>query len=133
MTANQKTMLLDSHVLLWFTAGSPKLGKNARRRLDRANQLNFSSLTALELGIKQVDGKLNLPKNYFSNLTSLGFIEIQFDSDHATELTAMQGLIGHDPIDRGIVATAMAANVPLMTADRKILALNLPFVFDAQD
>ncbi len=126
-------MLLDSHVLLWFSAGSSKLGKNARRRIERAHQLHYSSLSALELGIKSVDGKLNLPKNYFASLKAAGFLEVQFDSDYATELTIMQGLIGHDPIDRGIVATAMSANVPLMTAGRKILALNLPFVFDAQD
>ncbi|BDS48530.1 hypothetical protein RKAS3_01070 [Rhodoluna sp. KAS3] len=127
------TMLLDSHVLLWFSAGSSKLGKNARRRIERAHQLHYSSLSALELGIKSIEGKLNLPKNYFASLKAAGFLEVQFDSDHATELTTMQGLIGHDPIDRGIVATAISTNMPLITADRRILALNLPFVFDAQD
>jgi PIN domain nuclease of toxin-antitoxin system len=126
-------MLLDSHVLLWFSSGSNKLGPQAKRKIERANQLFYSSLSSLELGIKSVDGRLTLPSNYFELLKTAGFSELAFDSEHATELRGMQTLVGHDPIDRGILATAISANLPLLTADRKLLALDLPFIFDAQE
>ncbi|MEJ1967720.1 MAG: type II toxin-antitoxin system VapC family toxin [Rhizomicrobium sp.] len=54
-------LLLDSHILLWWAAGDPKLGKRAEKLLATAgNDLFISAASWWELAVKQVLGRLRL-------------------------------------------------------------------------
>jgi PIN domain nuclease of toxin-antitoxin system len=54
-----------------------------------------------------------------------------FSADHALELTRFGSLIDHDPFDRMILAQASAERCQLLTADQRLLSLDLDFVVDA--
>jgi PIN domain nuclease of toxin-antitoxin system len=47
------TLLLDTHTLLWWRAGSRKLGRRARRAIDRdAVAVHVSAVVVWEIAIK---------------------------------------------------------------------------------
>jgi PIN domain nuclease of toxin-antitoxin system len=54
-------LLLDSHIILWWSAGDPRLGKRAERLLVRAeNELLVSAASWWELAVKRTLGRLQL-------------------------------------------------------------------------
>lgn len=54
-------LLLDSHILLWWSAGDPRLSKRAEKLLMSAgNELFISAASWWELAIKRVLGRLRL-------------------------------------------------------------------------
>ena len=56
------TVLLDTHVPLWWLAGDDALPRNARRIIrDGSNHVLVSAASALEIAIKRALGKLSAP------------------------------------------------------------------------
>ena len=52
--------LLDSHVLLWWLADSPRIGRELRRTIaDPEIRVLVSAASVWEIGIKQALGKLD--------------------------------------------------------------------------
>ena len=61
----------------------------------------------------------------------LGFAELSFGRSAATEFASFHSHQVPDPMDRQIVAVARANGLGLITADKKILNLELDWVVDA--
>lgn len=58
-------LLADSHALLWYTLGNPKLSKAANTLiLDSANEIPFSPASYWEIAIKVSIGHLKLRQPY---------------------------------------------------------------------
>lgn len=120
-------MLLDTHVLVWLALGDTALGKNARARIDtalRASEsagLAVSAISFWEIAMLDSKGRLTLDATTTRRRSmQSGIVELPIDGAigiRAVEIEAFHG----DPADRMIVATALASNRPLMTADREIL------------
>ena len=54
-------LLLDSHILIWWPVGSPRLGARAKALIaDPDNQLFMSAANWWELGIKRALGRLQI-------------------------------------------------------------------------
>jgi hypothetical protein len=96
------TLLLDTHVLLWFLAGDPRLSSRARTEIeDLANKRLFSIASAWEIAIKVSLGKLTpsapfrqiIPGLLHANNTALVVVEVSgqagsWEENRRVELTA---------------------------------------------
>lgn len=123
-------MLLDSHVLLWLTEDSPRLGLDTRGRMNSATRRYYSAASIWELRIKQELGKLELPDSFVQLLRESGLTELPVTSVHAHAIQSVK-LPHRDPFDRLLVAQAVSESIPLVTADGKLLATDID-VIDAR-
>jgi PIN domain nuclease of toxin-antitoxin system len=125
-------LLLDSHCAYWLLVGSSRMGSDARRRIDEATAVHVSAVTVWEMSIKSLTGKIDLPDRFVEALTAQGLTHLPITSEQAEGVrTLPDALRRHDPFDRLLVAQARALGLTLLTADRVLLGLDLPFVVDA--
>ena len=120
------TLLLDTHTILWLTEQVPKLGRVARRSCDvalAADELAIPTIVVFELGWGlrrgRIGGLANL-RDWRRRILTLGAREIGLSAEIAMGAVELEGMHS-DPIDRIIVATALAHDAILLTADRPIL------------
>ena len=120
------TLLLDTHTILWLTEQVPRLGRAARRSCDAAlaaAELAIPTIVVFELGWAMSRGRIEGPANlrdWRNRIQSMGVREIGLSAEIAMGAVELEGMHG-DPIDRIIVATALAHDAVLLTADRPIL------------
>lgn len=127
-------ILLDTHSLLWLiesTPTRPLLGNEARALLNEAETVYISSISIVEARIKAMLGKLELSPNFIDHIKELGVVPLDFSFDAANAITAFPDLQRHDPFDRMILAQSKINGLVLLTADKLLIGLNLPYVSDA--
>ncbi len=119
-------LLLDTHALLWFLAGDPKLSTSARAAItDLSNDARVSVASLWEVAIKFSIGKLLLTGGV-SRLLEQAFIESGFERlpiepEHLVEVAALPfkqkpgGADHRDPFDRLLIAQARADRRTLVT------------------
>jgi PIN domain nuclease of toxin-antitoxin system len=121
-------ILLDSHVLLWLLNEPELLSKAAASEIHQAElkrqPICISSATLYELSYSMRRGRirLNISTGYFLSLLFNRCRVITVNADIAYSAAMLPDTIPSDPMDRLIVATALVEDVPLITADKKILA-----------
>jgi PIN domain nuclease of toxin-antitoxin system len=124
-------ILLDSQVLVWATSRNPRLGDKAKALLE-SNDVFVSSISALELTIKQMLGKLDeidwdwLAEHY-------GAERMDFVHEDARALLWFPALMRHDPFDRALVAHAASRGVKLLTSDAMLLSLGESWILDCRE
>lgn len=117
--------MLDTHVLVWLDAGNERLGKKARRAIDRAlarDELAVSAITFWEVAMLQRKQRLSLGQTVGSwrdDLLTRGLLEIPVDGQIGIRAVDLIDL-NADPADRLIVATALGG-ATLVTADTNLL------------
>jgi PIN domain nuclease of toxin-antitoxin system len=110
-----------------MTEQVPKLGRAARRRCDAAlaaGELAIPTVVIFEIGWGLKRGRIEGPADiraWRNRILSLGVREIGLSAEIAITAVELEDLHG-DPIDRIIVATALAEEAVLLTADRPLLA-----------
>jgi hypothetical protein len=57
-----ESVLLDTCGLLWLATGHRNLSENAKKRINQANLLTVSAISAWEIGLKTARGELELPE-----------------------------------------------------------------------
>jgi PIN domain nuclease of toxin-antitoxin system len=115
------TLLLDTHTLLWFLAGSPNLSAAALAAInDPANQRWLSPISLLEIAIKVRINKLRLVTPFGvlfpAQLTAHSIHLRPIESSHCASMTTLP-LHHRDPFDRLIAATALVEGLTLVSAD----------------
>jgi PIN domain nuclease of toxin-antitoxin system len=130
MSAADRPLLLDTHVWIWLSFGTPGVFKpDMQKRLDlssRANPLHVSFISAWEAAMLSVKGRLNL------DMPTQAWIEQSLshpamrlvaldDPAIAVESNELPGDFHADPADRLLVATARIGGYTLVTRDQKIL------------
>jgi PIN domain nuclease of toxin-antitoxin system len=119
-------ILLDTHVALWLAMGSGTLGKRTRRiarQAAAANELAISALSFWEIALLIAKRRLRPPETAQEmrrRIMSEGAIELPLTGEIAVLAGELEGLHG-DPADRFIVATAIAHDAMLVTADDRLL------------
>jgi PIN domain nuclease of toxin-antitoxin system len=120
-------IVLDTHVLLWLDQEVGLLGAKARALADYAltegglavSAISFCEIAALVTRAKFV---LRLPvQEWRQDLLDRGVSELAVDGQIAIDAVLLPAL-HRDPADRLIVATALATEAVLLTADERILA-----------
>ncbi len=115
-------LLLDTHVLLWAAADSPRIKSIRKRLLAPDNEVFFSVASLWEIAIKVSLGKLQADAEAIrEGALESGFLELAVLGPHALHVG---GLPWHhrDPFDRLLVAQAAAEPMRLLTADEQLLA-----------
>jgi PIN domain nuclease of toxin-antitoxin system len=116
------TLLLDTHVLIWWLAEPRRLSPGAHAAIaDGANLVFVSAASAWEMGIKARLGKLNVPDDLEEQLRRERFTELPVRIAHARESSALPPL-HRDPFDRMLVAQSRIESLTLVTADPLVLA-----------
>jgi len=112
--------LLDTHTILWFLNGE-KLTSNVRELIMSGK--NYVSVASLwEVAIKMSIGKYSFNGGFpaFRDLVrNNGFIVLPINDEYMERLLHLP-LIHRDPFDRLIIATALAEDFMIITADENI-------------
>lgn len=121
------TILLDTHVWLWWLLGSDRLKAAERTALNRLASRGGIRLAAVSLWEAQMlHGKNRLVLDrpfdvWLREAAAAGVVEIvPLDVEVVIALDRLPASFHGDPADRLIVATARAHDIPLATHDRLI-------------
>jgi PIN domain nuclease of toxin-antitoxin system len=112
-------LLLDSHFLVWWPAGSPRLGVRARDLImAHDTDLFVSAASWWELALKRAAGRLDVDLAAARRaFEKRGVLMLPITLDHAEAAAALPGLHS-DPFDRMLVAQASAEDLVLLTRDK---------------
>ena len=115
--------LLDTHILLWAAADSPRLSVKARDIINNnGNELLFSPVSIWEIAIKAGLGRKDFtvnPNLFRRLLLDNGYIELAVSSLHAAATASLPD-IHKDPFDRMLVAQSQTEGIMLLSADEKV-------------
>ena len=115
-------VLLDTHVLVWATHQSVRLGAARQLVLD-ADQRLLSAVCVWELAIKQRLGKLTVGSDVRTwarrVTTELVLDHLPVTTEHAAAVEHLPD-VHRDPFDRLLVAQAVAEGAVLLTADDRL-------------
>jgi PIN domain nuclease of toxin-antitoxin system len=114
-------LLLDTHALLWFVFGDPRMSDRASSMIeDVASEKVLSVASLWEIAIKVSIGKLDLGMSidrFFA--TEIDARELSILAISNAHAIGVAGLPFHhrDPFDRLIVAQALVEGLTLITGD----------------
>jgi len=123
--------LADTSVVLSSVLNPNRLGPRTARLIRDSNATYVSSVSIAEIFVKQMLGKIELNSPILELVATFRFKDMNFDVEMANEIEALPGLIGHDPFDRMIVATARSKGATLITSDRHLLSLGFEWIMDS--
>lgn len=110
-------ILLDTHALLWAIGAPKELSKKASEEIINPDNMVFvSSISVLELVIKQSIGKLTIPENIEREIAIHNFTPLPVTIKHSLAVKKLP-LLHKDPFDRLLIAQAMEENLTLVTDD----------------
>ncbi len=125
-------VLLDTHILLWALADSPRLSPRARAVLaDPNNECWASSASAWELAIKVSAGRHRLKfalDELGSAISAAGIQSLDVTWQHALAVQRVESPHA-DPFDRLLLAQCATETLVLLSADRQLAGL--PEVLEA--
>jgi PIN domain nuclease of toxin-antitoxin system len=122
------TLLLDTHVFLWWRLDSRRLGRGPREAIATASIVWISAASAWEMAIKQQLGRLTLDQSFSSMVDESDFSALPVTFAHADRVGALP-LHHADPFDRMLVAQAQVEGATLVTHDRQFRSYNLPILW----
>lgn len=123
--------LLDTNALLAHLLYPARLGSQTVKSLSKADSVFFSSVSIAEISIKQLIRKMTFSTSILQLARDSDLQELSFGIEAAVEVAAFSSLVGHDPFDRMIVASASSSQLSLITSDRAMLGLGLGWIFDS--
>ena len=123
-------LLLDTNVLINIHHKPSLLGKKTRQSIEKASTLYFSPLSYFEL-LQKDDYLGTNTKKVVAAMAEIGIQELPLTASAALTASRFGSLRGTDPLDFLILAQAAHEDADLMTSDRKLLELGLPFVRDS--
>jgi len=117
------TLLLDTHVLLWWAGDDPQLGVRARRSLAE-EEVSVSAVSGWEIEVKRARGRLDAPDDLVGLVAEQGFTALSLTLQHAVDAGRLPRH-HDDPFDRALVAQARAEGLRLVSADRALAAYDV--------
>jgi PIN domain nuclease of toxin-antitoxin system len=116
-------LLLDTHIILWLASDNSKLSAKAKHALADENNVRYVSIAsawevAIKLGAQKLrfDGGLS---EFYRVIDHNDFYETGVNREYLNLLEKIED-IHKDPFDRLLIATALAENFTLVTADENI-------------
>lgn len=113
------SLLLDTHVLLWWLSDDERLPERMRVAVaDGENEVFVSAASAWEMSIKAALGKLTAPDGLREELEQQDFTELPVTLDDGLLAGALPGH-HDDPFDRMLIAQATRRGLQLLSVDRR--------------
>ena len=122
------TLLLDTHVFLWWRTGSARLPQNVRRAVSRAESVLVSAASGWEVAIKIGLGTLRLGDPFAWMVDNSGFTALPVTLAHTERLTLLPSY-HRDPFDRMLVAQAQCEKATVVTHDPQFRAYDVPILW----
>ncbi len=122
-------LLIDTQVVLWQVFNTRPLGTRALAAMAKADELVFSVVSFVEVGIKVGVGKLAVPPDFRERVERDGLRTLALTAEHGLALGRLP-LHHRDPFDRLLVVQAMSEGLTLLTANARLSAYDVP-VLDA--
>jgi len=121
------TVLLDTHVWIWWLLGSNQLPTKEREGLDRLasrGALRLAAVSLWETQMLHAKNRLTLNRPFdiwIRDAAAANVVQIlPLDADVVIALDGLPASFHGDPADRLIVSTSRAQKVPLATHDAAI-------------
>jgi PIN domain nuclease of toxin-antitoxin system len=120
-------ILLDTHIVVWLALDRTRLSPKATAAIDdarkKAEGLAISDITLLELTTLVGKGRIQLDISLQSFLREVEtrFVVLPITGRACLLALSLPEKYPRDPADRIIGATALAEDLPLITADHEIL------------
>lgn len=121
------SLLLDTHVVLWWTYDDERLGEAARRAIASAERVFLSSVAVWEIEIKRALGKLRADSDLRERALRSGFSGLALTLEHAEVAGRLPRHHG-DPFDRALVAQAVCEKLTLVSGDEALAAYDVPLL-----
>src|SRR3989344_9530618 len=122
-------ILLDTHVLIWWTSIPEKLSKSAQSAIEgqvKSNkQILVSAISIWEICLLVKRNRLKLAldieswRKKLEELSELQFVPV--DTTIAAKSVILPDPLHADPADRMIIATAREYGATLITSDKQLL------------
>ena len=114
-------LLLDTHALLWWLDGDPKLTVRAMTAIsDHPTEVFVSAATAWEIATKARIGKLPKALDVAADVAGCvareGFQPLAVSVEHGQRAGALPGPV-RDPFDRMLIAQAMLDHLHLVSIE----------------
>ncbi|MGW5670020.1 type II toxin-antitoxin system VapC family toxin [Micromonospora sp. NPDC003776] len=119
------SLLLDTHVVLWWLTDDQTLSADLKDLIDTQPEVYLSAVTVWEVAIKQALGKLSGPPDLAARVAHAGLRELPIRHDHAVEAGQLPP-IHRDPFDRMLVAQTRIEGLTLVTRDGHIQKYDVP-------
>ena len=115
-------ILLDTHALLWWLAGSDRLSAVARRVIaDEAHDVLVSAASAWEIATKHRLGRLPgaaaVAEDLSRCLLDQGFLALAITVADGERAGRLPGPV-RDPFDRMLIAQALAREVAIVSVEK---------------
>jgi PIN domain nuclease of toxin-antitoxin system len=120
-------LLLDTHTFVWWD--NAKLPRAVTRRIQRADEVMVSAVTAWEISIKSALGKMAAKGTVADAIADYGFTPLPILVSHGDAVRALPPL-HRDPFDRMLVAQALAEDLVIVSADEEIRRYRVPVVWE---
>lgn len=121
-------LLLDTHTILWWLAGSERLSSTARAAIaENAAECLVSAASIWEFAIKSAAGGASGP-DLSVEVRTAGLPFLVIDERDAAVAGALP-LLHRDPFDRMLVAQASVHELTIVTADAIIADYRVPVLW----
>lgn len=116
------TVLLDTHVVHWWSAEPRRVSASARAVLDQADELTIAAISWFELAWLARNERilLNVPIRSWLEGLAVQLRTIGVTPAIADTAVGLPSTFPRDPADRLIYATAIENDLALVTKDRAI-------------
>jgi PIN domain nuclease of toxin-antitoxin system len=122
-------IVLDTHVWLWWVAAPERLSRTAKQTIERAPRIGVSTLSAWEIAMLVVRGRISLDRDVSLWVRqALADERVEALAPNA-DVAVAAGLLDArdfpgDPIDRLLYATSRSTGATLVTRDAAIRAFD---------
>jgi PIN domain nuclease of toxin-antitoxin system len=119
-------VLLDTHTLLWWDAGT--LPAKTTRLIRDADEVFVSAASAWEASIKASLGRLEAAVPMSTVVRGYGFRELPISFEHAERVRSLPNL-HRDPFDRMLIAQAFVEGLTIVTRDPAFAPYAVPLAW----
>jgi PIN domain nuclease of toxin-antitoxin system len=122
-------IVLDTHAWLWWLAAPAHLSRAAAEAIERAPRIGVSTLSAWEVAMLAVRGRISLDRDVGLWVDQALADERVESLSPSADVAVAAGLLDAkrfpgDPVDRLIYATARSTGATLITRDAAIRAFD---------
>ncbi|MET0267294.1 MAG: type II toxin-antitoxin system VapC family toxin [Duganella sp.] len=122
-------ILLDTHALIWWREGDPRLSRHAQSVIANEEQIGIIAISAFsfwEIAMLEKRKRLQLSSGLSQWIAVTEALActlfVPVDTNIAVASVHLPSGLHQDPADRIIVATAIVLNTPLVTVDKQLRA-----------